>query len=102
MVRPTVLTISGLADIESGAARHWREQIEVVLVQQVARPERKSPTVRRSEADPGVEQGIAVDHEILRRAGARGKRGAIAGVDRPEELSRSAERASASRVLAAE
>ena len=78
--------VARLADEEAGVARRRGQQLEVVLVQQVARPQEQRPAVAHAEADPGVDQGIAVDHQIPRGAGARRERGAIAGVERAEEL----------------
>ena len=84
--QPDGSSIARLADIEPGVAGRGGQQLEVVLVEQVARPQRQRPAVGPAEADASVEQRIAVDDQILRRARARRERRAIARVERAEEL----------------
>ena len=47
--------VARLADEEPGVAGRGRQQIEIVLVEQVARPHRQRPAVRRAEADAHVD-----------------------------------------------
>src|SRR5438067_9972090 len=67
-------TVSRLADIETRIAWRRGEQLEVVLVEQVARPEENRPSVAGSKPDPRIEQLIAIDGEVARIAGAGGER----------------------------
>ena len=82
--------------------RRRGEQLEVVLVQQVARPDEDRPAVGPAEADPRVDQRVAVDDEVPRGARARRERRAIAGVEAAEELPGMAEQAGGMCVLAAD
>src|SRR3954453_16429618 len=84
-------TVSRLSDIETRIAGRDGEQLEIVLVEQVARPEENRPSLACSKPYPRIEQLVAIDDEIARVAGARGKGGAIAHIDRAEHLSGLAE-----------
>src|SRR5262245_48919911 len=78
--------IARLSHIEPRVARRGREQLEVVSVEQIARPEEDAPPAGRAKPYPRVEERIAVYHEIARIACARGEVRAEAGIGAAEEL----------------
>src|SRR4051794_26823106 len=58
--------VAGLADVEAGVARRGGEKLEVVFVEQIARPECDRPPARRAETDTGVHQAVARHDQVLR------------------------------------
>src|SRR5262245_46895791 len=78
--------IAGLPHIQSGVPRCRAQQLEIVLVEQIARPYRDRPAVGPPETCARVDERIPVDDQITGVARARRERRTITGVDPTEDL----------------
>src|SRR5688572_13339344 len=89
-------------DVESRVPRRGSEELKVIPVEEVARPDEQLPAVVPTEARSCIHETIAVHHKVCRRRRTGRKFGTIAGVKRTEELARLGEEGDRPTDLAAE